>query len=178
MQELRILKWCDVCFKESGAYVEADQGFIVSVKEVGKQGAGLLRRLELCEQHAKSVAELRATLRDCGTTPDAEPPRQTGTRIALPAPPEEVTPPPRKAPPAWEKKRMPCPICEEDMQRGSVCEHLCLVHGAQRPKQPAKCPDCGEKWTGLNSMATHRRRTHGWDIVAEMAGQVKGRKKS
>lgn len=175
MQELRILKWCDVCHKEDGAYVEIDRAYVISFKTDGQRDSATTRKLEVCDRHGKSVDAVLQMLTDCGTMPGVEPAER----------PAELPIEPITKQPGVEVKRgkgnimsrpVPCPICKREITRGAMPTHIVYAHAARPIKQPAKCPDCGEKYAGLNSMATHRRRTHGWDMIAELAAQVKGKK--
>jgi hypothetical protein len=156
MQELRILKWCDVCHKESGAYVEALQAFVVRIQTSGKQGAGLTRKLEACEPHAKLVTELYATLKDCGTQPD-EVPRTTEQPALFASRPK----------PEAEPEVVGCRLCSSPVQRQGMLKHLINMHGAKPRKTPTKCPDCGGKYAAPQGMAAHRRVVHGWDALEE-----------
>jgi hypothetical protein len=167
MQELRILRWCDVCHKESGAFVEVTNVFVISVSAPGV-GRPLVRKLEVCEQHEKLPVELREMLRQCGTSPGEEPPR-TVEQPALFV--EDKPKRPGQSP--SEQRHMLCKFCGEDLQRGSMAEHLIILHHARRIKQPAKCPDCSAKHELAQSMVTHRRRAHGYDSIDALAATVK-----
>lgn len=181
MQELRILRWCDVCNAENeGARVEAAERFMVAVGL--PDGRRMTPRLvETCEQHGKPFREMRDLVEQVGILPKAkgkqqpEEPEPEPALIPRPAPePEPEKTPGRSTQRSgvWARQRVACPVCEIDLRRDAIGAHLREVHGAKLV-QPTKCPDCGNKITHGAGMSTHRTKVHGYNHIAELAKRAR-----
>ena len=186
MQELRILRWCDVCNAENeGARVEATERYLVVVGL--PDGRRMTPRLvETCEQHGKPFREMRDLVEQVGILPKAkgnrepEPEAEPQPAPSVPKPRPEPAPEPEPKPkryPSQAKYQMSmaaCPACGVEMRSHSLTGHLKLIHDAKPYVHPKKCPDCGESYGGdAGAMATHRRRKHGWDHIAELAKRAR-----
>jgi hypothetical protein len=161
MREIQVLKWCDICFQEAN---KEDGLFIDRTPAIGTftlgcvEGEGMRptpKAIDVCEVHAKQFRDLIIILRESGQLPE---------------------PPP--APPTKSNNGDPmvtCPVCSERVTRNSLLPHVWGVHrhGEKRPKAPAICPECKEKYQP-QGMSLHRKANHGVDPLFEALSGVKG----
>lgn len=180
MQELKVLRWCDQCHDEDGALVPAaDPPYVIAINAPGIGRPMMPRRLDLCDRHLKPVTDIQDLALKLGVAADGDPKEARPKTVA----PKTVVPPPvvptttdQTEPKRtdWGAERTACPFCGKDIRRSSAATHLVGVHDAKLPRQPRKCPDCGEAYSHdrVQSMVTHRRRMHGYDYLAEMLASV------
>lgn len=104
---------CDDC----GAVTDQPIGYTVEIVRTGQSGGAPIRRtLDLCEIHAKPVAELHELLRRTGRVPIVA--QRDTTR---------------------------CEVCGGDVQSMHICSHIVKAHGGHVP-MPRECPDCGKEY--------------------------------
>lgn len=157
MDELKVLKWCDLCYHSDDVRSEAAQVFTVSIA-LGKR-ATTPRTIVVCTKHAAAYQAQMTLIRKVGE-------RIEDAELAAP----------RGHKPG---DQMACPVCGLFFHPASVAAHLVHAHGAKRIIQPTRCPDCHSEYAPSGAMTTHRRRAHGYDNIADMVSKIpKGRKKA
>lgn len=165
MQELKILRWCNACYADGEARVEATERYVIVVDTHGGRN-GQPRELDFCEPHAKAVRELRELVLKTG----APLPPKGGTTEVKEEKPAYLQP--VVATTVEGDKRRACPVCGKSVRLVTLNGHLHAVHGARSVRQPKKCPDCGKSIELSRMMAVHRGQKHGYDYMAELAATV------
>lgn len=161
MRSLKVEAWCDYCWQDDEAKVEAVHAFVVGALE-SETTRPEIRFLETCEVHAKPVLDLIAVLGDAAPF-NVEATARTPV-AAKKAPAAALAP----APGDWQ-----CPVCHLWLVSNPVA-HIYNKHRPDpKPPQPATCPECGEARVGAG-MGSHRRSAHGFDAVADALSGVPG----
>lgn len=125
---------CDDCGEETDKPV----GYTVEIGRTGMSGGAPIRRtLDLCDKHAKPVAELHELLRRVR-------PVAAGQRRASNSNGVEH-----------------CDVCGADVSAAHICSHIVKAHRAHAP-MPPECPDCGKIYD-RPTMLAHRKSVHGYD---------------
>ena len=163
MQEVAVLVYCDVCFKESSTRVKADYGEVVSL-------GNTTRRLELCDDHKAEVIPRLSEVLAYGSKVDARP---KGVGRPAKAEPAVTTPDDDQA---ALVASMTCPRCGDVFKsRTHVMAHARDAHeppltmeemrvlAPDRDLYECDQPDCGVVSIGLLGKSTHLRITHGID---------------
>lgn len=181
MRELRVMRWCDLCYLEGKAagggqesliavQVEAVESFVASCA-VGEDKRPSLKMLDLCERHGKSFRELAELLASSELAlPGAREPNSPAAapgsaKAAMGRPPGTGNTPPNVA----------CPVCKLRLAHGSLLTHIWAKHrpGETRPEQPRHCPECKEQFEP-QGMSLHRKTMHGVDPLIEVLRGVPG----
>ena len=179
MQELKVLRWCDQCHDEDGALVlAADPPYVIAINAPGIGRPMTPRRLDLCDRHLKPVTDIQDLALKLGVAADGDPEKKPGpnaTKTVVP-PPVVPTTTDQAEPnaPHWGAERTACPSAARTSGAAPRRPTSSGCTTQSCPRQPRKCPDCGEAYSHdrVQSMVTHRRRMHGYDYLAEMLASV------
>lgn len=160
MREVVTRTWCDLHDARDGVQVETDGSsdvILVNARPV---------TLDLCDQCRK---ELLQPLQDLMDSHGA---RYTGDEERLMrrtrAPLQRTYSPPPSA-----TDQVTCPACEKTMLRGTIRQHA-RIHGVDVVAPIGHCPvkGCSQTFDDPRAMATHRRGTHNYDVVADTLQQL------
>lgn len=185
MQELKVYSWCNACFDDGGARVEAVETYRITIEpEKGKSVAAL--RMDFCEVHAKAVRDLMNLAQRTGSPLDASEPkvRKPAPKAAPKAAPKVGPLDTLATPPTLFDGRLtgarsqhPCPVCASSYTFSHVLyKHLRDVHRAKAVVQPKVCPDCGHRLKTMQHMVAHRASNHGYSYIDAIVGTIpKGR---
>lgn len=163
MREIQIVQWCDMCESVDDEQQlpldrsPATQAFVISIR-AEDESAHAARLIDVCDAHAKQFAELSKLL--------------LGMPLAT-AVKSKATPPPEQ-----KYRRVPCPVCQADVERSSLVAHIWAKHAhTTRPELlVGKCPDCAEVIDTATGLAAHRRVVHEYNAVVDALSNVKGYK--
>ena len=185
MREMRIMRWCDLCYLEGKSadqdavdgglvqeslipvQVEATESYVASCA-AGEDKRPSLKMLDLCERHGKTFKELAELLgsNELAFPAPSAPAAAPGAAPKLGRPPGSgVTTP----------ERATCPVCKVSMAYGSLLVHIWNKHraGETKPEQPRRCPECKEPFEP-QGMSVHRKTNHGVDPLIEALRGVQG----
>lgn len=159
MRELRLLKWCDMCWQETETQQEAVNSYSVGICSGESRPA--LKLVELCDTHQKVLVDLLALLANIGTTPDLIPKKSTKPVAAL----QTVRP------------TKPCPVCHELVGENVLVTHVWRMHrDDERPPMPKVCPQCRAQVETGTGMSAHMRNVHQYSALDDALSGVKGYK--
>lgn len=155
MRDFVILNWCDACFREGEAKVEATQTFTLGVS--ANENRPVLHVLDLCDSHAEVVQTVRELMAN-----------------ATPVKPEVAPNPP--TPLKITDDGFECPVCRSVLaKRSGLVNHIWGLHRQDsRPKGPTACPECGLESATATAIAAHRVAAHHFDAVEEALSGVSG----
>jgi hypothetical protein len=157
MREMKMLRWCDMCWHEGQLQQEATWTYTIGL--VANESRPALKLLEVCDTHNKVVVDLAAMLAEVGQLPDL--PKKVGR------PPLEDQHPRRTA--------TPCPVCRVEVAKNTMVAHIWTNHRTdEKPPLPEICPQCRAHIPSPQGMAQHKRVQHGFDAVADALSGVKG----
>lgn len=173
-----INKWCDCCEREAQKIDGQDTlpiktpavaTFVVGIGE-GEGRKPSPRQVDVCDVHAKRIAELVDMISGAPGAVDLKPAKNTITNAALAAVGRPIPSNPSTA------RKVDCPVCKTEYARGSLVNHIWAAHRKdRRPELPTGvCPDCSARVPSAQGMGAHRRLTHGWSAVVEALAGVKG----
>lgn len=152
VRELKILRWCEICF-DDGRHTEAAIGYAIACSP-GDKLTDVARLVDLCEDHRDEYEEFFRIVRK-----------------AAPVRSDDGSPPPLTESSSRPGKHelVPCPLpgCDSTLRRSSLFTHMAGFHKLGVLVQPTQCPTCTYASEVAPAMGVHRARRHGHDLIAE-----------
>jgi hypothetical protein len=163
MRQVTVHTLCDFCWQDGEKLTTANEEFVLGVARGNRAAPTGFKVLAVCEQHAKTVAEIALVLDSCE-------PLQAGVA----GPRARVLPPKarRERPASTFTLDAPqCPLCDRVDPDGT---HVKMVHGIGMDLVPRsgtqfQCPDCAYMGSTAQAVATHFARAHRGPVLVRLA---------